>query len=78
MAVPYETVYSTVTSLVVLFVFLSTTCIAGCPCAVCLSVCNVGWFVITWCNKKSKLAYDRIGQCFGYLHAKANPNCNII
>jgi len=30
------------------------------------------WVVITQCNKKWKWAYDRIVQCFGYLHGKAN------
>ena len=34
--------------------------------------------MITQCNKKWKLAHDRIGWCLGYLHAKADLDHNIL
>jgi len=29
-------------------------------------------------NKKCKWAYDKIGRCIGYLHAKGDPHCGIL
>jgi len=47
----------------------------------CRSICyehDVRLLSVTQCSEKWKRAHDRIGRCLGYVHAKADPDSNLL